>query len=157
MPLTTTTSTITPSLISTLMTSTIPGTSTSTIHQSSITDDSICIVATTSTLPSTPTSNDCLDDLSPDQLIYLATQTQQSIKELTTFLDNIRSRLTNFRDLGIIDDKLSTDYGSATLVTRTSWTYSSAVKELQELEQLNDIATKKTSAAWTIRSPKSQA
>ena len=105
--------------------------------------------ATTSTPLSTPT--DCLEDLSPDQLIYLATQTQSSIKELTTFLDNIRSRLTNFRDLGIIDDKLSTDYGSATLVTRTSWTYSSAVKELQELEQLEGIATKKTSASWTIK------
>ena len=154
MPLTTTTSTITPSQTSTLMTSTIPGTVTSTIHQSSTKDDTTSLAATTSTLPSTPTSNDCLDDLSPDQLIYLATQTQQSIKELTTFLDNIRSRLTNFRDLGIIDDKLSTDYGSATLITRTSWTYSSAVKELQELEVLEGIATKKTSASWTIRAAK---
>ena len=107
------------------------------------------LVATTSTLPSTPT--DCLEDLSPDQLIYLATQTQSSINELKTFLDNIRTRLTNFRDLGIIDDKLSTDYGSATLITRTTWTYSSAVKELQELEQLEGIATKKTSASWTIK------
>jgi hypothetical protein len=105
--------------------------------------------ATTSTLPSTPT--DCLEDLTPTQLIYLATQTQSSIKELTTFLDNIRTRLTNFRDLGIIDDKLSTDYGSATLVTRTSWTYSEAVKQLQELEQLEGIACKKTSASWTIK------
>ena len=157
MPLTTTTSTITPSQTSTLMTSTIPGTVTSTIHQSSNKDDTTSLAATTSILPTTPTSNDCLDDLPPDHLIYLATQTQQSIKELTTFLDNIRTRLTNFRDLGIIDDKLSTDYGSATLVTRTSWTYSEAVKQLQELEQLNDIATKKTSASWTIRAPKPQA
>lgn len=102
-----------------------------------------------STLPSTHT--DCLEDLSPDQLIYLATQTQSSIAELKTFLDNIRARLTNFRDLGIIDDKLSTDYGSATLVTRTSWTYSEAVKQLQELEQLEGIACKKTSASWTIK------
>jgi hypothetical protein len=107
------------------------------------------LVATTSTLPSTPT--DCLEDLSPDQLIYLATQTQSSIKELTTFLDNIRARLTNFRDLGIIDDKLSTDYGSATLITRTTYSYSPAVKQLQELEVLEGIATKKTSASWTIK------
>ncbi len=107
------------------------------------------LVATTSTLPSTPT--DCLEDLSPDQLIYLATQTQSSINELKTFLDNIRSRLTNFRDLGIIDDKLSTDYGSATLVTRTTYSYSPAVKQLQELEVLEGIATKKTSASWTIK------
>jgi hypothetical protein len=107
------------------------------------------LVATTSTLPSTHT--DCLEDLTPTQLIYLATQTQSSINELKTFLDNIRARLTNFRDLGIIDDKLSTDYGSATLVTRTSWTYSEAVKQLQELEQLEGIACKKTSASWTIK------
>ena len=139
------------------MTSTIPGTVTSTIHQSSNKDDTTSLAATTSTLPSTPTSNDCLDDLSPDQLIYLATQTQQSIKELTTFLDNIRSRLTNFRDLGIIDDKLSTDYGSATLITRTTYSYSPAVKQLQELEVLEGIATKKTSASWTIRGPKPDA
>ena len=139
------------------MTSTIPGTVTSTIHQSSTKDDTTSLAATTSILPTTPTSNDCLDDLPPDHLIYLATQTQQSINELKTFLDNIRARLTNFRDLGIIDDKLSTDYGSATLITRTSWTYSEAVKQLQELEQLEGVATKKTSAAWTIRAPKPQA
>jgi hypothetical protein len=102
-----------------------------------------------STLPSTPT--DCLEDLSPDQLIYLATQTQSSIKELTTFLDNIRARLTNFRDLGIIDDKLSTDYGSATLVTTTTYAYSEAVSQLKELEAMEGIATKKTSTSWRIK------
>ena len=139
------------------MTSTIPGTVTSTIHQSSNKDDTTSLAATTSILPTTPTSNYCLDDLPPDHLIYLATQTQQSINELKTFLDNIRARLTNFRDLGIIDDKLSTDYGSATLITRTTYSYSPAVKQLQELEVLEGIATKKTSASWTIRGPKPDA
>ena len=103
------------------------------------------------------TTNDCLDNLPPEQLVYLATQTQQSINELKTFLDNIRSRLSDFRDLGIIDDKLSTDYGSATLITRTTYSYSPAVKQLQELEVLEGIATKKTSASWTIRGPKPDA
>ena len=131
------------------MTLTTPGTATSTIPQSSTKGDTTSLAVTSSTPLATPT--DCLEDLTPTQLIYLATQTQSSIKELTTFLDNIRARLSNFRDLGIIDDKLSTDYGSATLVTRTSWTYSEAVKQLQELEQLEGVATKKTSAAWTIK------
>jgi len=137
------------------MTPSTSGTLTSMTLTSNPPASTICTVASPSTLPSTPT--DCLEDLSPDQLIYLATQTQSSIAELKTFLDNIRARLTNFRDLGIIDDKLSTDYGSATLVTRTTYSYSPAVKQLQELEVLEGIATKKTSATWTIRAPKPQA
>jgi len=111
------------------------------------------------------TTNDCLDNLPPEQLVYLATQTQQSINELKTFLDNIRSRLSDFRDLGIIDDKLQTPYGSVTLVSTTTYVYSEAcriacakaVEDLQSLERLDEIATKKISTSWRIKASKPQA
>ena len=43
-----------------------------------------------------------------------------------------------------------------TRCTRTSWRYSKAVKELQQLEQFEGVATKKETEYWRVTLPKAE-
>ena len=92
-----------------------------------------------------------LKTTSPEALVRQITALQGAIKSMQAELDECKAGLQAHYDNGDIPDKLSTPYGSATLTTRTSWAYSSAVKQLQEMEQLEGVATKKLSSSWTIR------
>jgi hypothetical protein len=92
-----------------------------------------------------------LNTTSPEALIRQYVALQAAIKSMQAELDECKAGLQAHYDNGDIPDKLTTPYGSATLTTRSSWTYSAAVKQLQELEQLEGVATKKTSSSWTIR------
>jgi hypothetical protein len=40
--------------------------------------------------------------------------------------------------------------------TRTSWQYSNAVKELQQLEQFEGVATKRETEYWRVTLPKAE-
>lgn len=93
-----------------------------------------------------------MNTTSPEALIRQYVALQADIKRLQAELDECKAGLQAHYDLGTITDKLTTPYGSATLTTRTSWTYSPAIKQAQEMEQLEGVATKKTSSSWTIRS-----
>jgi len=88
---------------------------------------------------------------SPDTLIAFITSAQAQIKATQAHIDACKLQLQALYETGEIPDKLSTPFGSATLTQRSTWAYSSAVRQLQELEQLEGIATKKTSSSWTIR------
>jgi hypothetical protein len=88
----------------------------------------------------------------PAQLIAYITAAQAQAKSLAADIDAWKAELQAQFDAGLITDKLSTPYGSASLTTRTSWTYSPAIKQAQEMEILEGIATKKLSSSWTIRS-----
>jgi hypothetical protein len=92
-----------------------------------------------------------LNTTSPEALVRQITALQGAIKSMQAELDECKAGLQAHFDNGDITDKLSTPYGSATLTTRTSWVYSAAIKQAQEMEQLEGIATKKTSTSWTIR------
>jgi len=87
----------------------------------------------------------------PEQLIAYITAAQAQAKALAADIDAWKAELQAQFDAGLITDKLSTPFGSATLTQRSSWVYSAAVKQAQEMEQLEGIATKKTSTSWTIR------
>ena len=87
----------------------------------------------------------------PDQLVAYITSAQSEIKLLQQAIDSWKSHLSRLHDEGTIPDKLSTPHGTATLTSRSTWTYSTAVKQLQELEQLDGLATKKTSTSWTVK------
>jgi hypothetical protein len=93
----------------------------------------------------------------PEDLVRQCTALQAAIKSMQADLDACKLDLQAHYELGTIPDKLSTPYGSATLVTRVTHTYSPAVKQLQDLEILEGIATKKTSASWTIKAAKPEA
>jgi len=87
----------------------------------------------------------------PAQLIAYITAAQAQAKSLAADIDAWKAELQQHFDNGLISDKLSTPFGSATLTTRSTWSYSPAVKQLQELEQLDGLATKKVSSSWTVK------
>ena len=59
-------------------------------------------------------------------------------------------------DLKDDDGNLMANGIKATRCTRTSWQYSKAVKELQQLEQFEGVATKKETEYWRISLPKAE-
>ena len=87
----------------------------------------------------------------PEDLVAFIASAQAQSKALASDIDAWKAELQSHFDNGTITDKLSTPYGSATLVSRVTHTYSPAVKQLQEMEILEGIATKKVSSSWTIR------
>jgi hypothetical protein len=87
----------------------------------------------------------------PETLIACITCAQAQIKTIQSDIDAWKAELQAQFDAGLITDKLTTPFGSATLTQRTSWIYSAAVRQLQELEQLHDIAVKRSTYSWTIR------
>jgi hypothetical protein len=90
----------------------------------------------------------------PEDLIRLITEAQAFIKTTQSFIDDYKAQLSQHLEAGNIPDKLSTTFGSATLTTRTTYAYSPRIKEAQDLEILEGIATKKTSSSWTIKPAK---
>jgi len=105
-----------------------------------------------------PIDEEFLDTMSPEDLIYLAVSAQGTIAATKLFLDNIKERLNSLREVGLVEDKVLSPAGTATFQVRETWQYTPAVKELQDMEVLEGLATKKTSTSWTIRAikPKSE-
>lgn len=87
----------------------------------------------------------------PETLVGYITTALAQIKAIQSDIEGWKAELTAHHEAGTIPDKLSTPFGTATLTQRTTWAYSSAVRQLQELEQLEGVATKKLSSSWTIR------
>jgi hypothetical protein len=84
-------------------------------------------------------------------LLFRIRERQLQISALQQLNDHDKAALEALFNTGAISDKLSAQNVSATRTTRTTWSYSPAVKQLQELEQLDGIATQKQSTSWTIR------
>lgn len=105
-----------------------------------------------------PIDEEVLDTMSPEDLIQIAVIAQGTIAATKLLLDNIKQRLNGLRDLGLVEDKVLSPVGTASFQVRETWQYTPAVKELQDMEILEGLATKKTSASWTIRAikPKSK-
>ena len=93
-------------------------------------------------------------ELPTDTLILRIRERQQQIDALKKLIDSDKITLeTRFLE-GSISDKLSTKNVSATRSTRTSYSYSPAVKQLQEMEVIDGIATPKQTVSWAIRESK---
>ena len=93
-------------------------------------------------------------ELSTDTLILRIRERQQQIEALQKLIDSDKITLESRFLEGSITDKLSTKKVSATRFTRTSYTYSSAVRVLKESEVYNRIATSKETVIWTIKESK---
>ena len=93
-------------------------------------------------------------ELPTDTLILRIRERQQQIDALKKLIDSDKITLESRFLEGSITDKLSTKNVSATRSTRTSYTYSQAVKQLQEMEVIDGIATPKQTVSWTIRESK---
>ena len=93
-------------------------------------------------------------ELPTDTLILRIRERQQQIEALKRLIDSDKVTLESRFLEGSITDKLSTKNVSATRLTRTSYTYSSAVRLLKEMEVADGIATPKQTVSWTIRESK---
>lgn len=101
-----------------------------------------------------PIEEEVLDTLSPEDLIRIAIIAQSTVATTKLLIDNIKQRLNGLRDLGLVEDKVLSPVGTASFQVRETWQYTPAVKELQDMEILEGLATKKTSTSWTIRAIK---
>ena len=93
-------------------------------------------------------------ELPTDTLILRIRERQQQIDALKKLIEGDKITLESRFLEGSITDKLSTKNVSATRSTRTSYTFSPAVKQLQEMEVIDGIATPKQTISWTIREGK---
>jgi hypothetical protein len=62
-----------------------------------------------------------------------------------------KAHLQDLFDEGLITDSVSYEGITAKIQQRKTWQYSPAIKELQDMEQLEGTATQKVSSSWTVR------
>lgn len=91
------------------------------------------------------TADDVLDRLA--DLISQKQQAEEGIEEAKTVLELMRKN-------GLIGDELSHPALTLKWQSRSTWQYSSAVKDLQAMEKVDGSATKKSSEGWTARPTK---
>lgn len=95
-----------------------------------------------------------------EDLIQQISDTKQAIKLMEHQLKAYMATLDEYRANGLLDSYECEDgtffINNCRLlpVTRSTWAYSSAVKELQEQEQLSGVATRKESTYLRFELPK---
>ena len=98
--------------------------------------------------------NTTTPNLTTVDILFRIRERQQQIAMLQQLNDSDKITLEVLYTEGSISGKISTANISATRSTRTSYTYSPAVKQLQEMEVIDGIATPKQTISWTIRESK---
>ncbi len=86
-----------------------------------------------------------------DDLLDLLAAAYRQKQEADHEIESIKSQLAAMRADGFIGDQLSSPSLSLSWVTRSSWQYSPAIKQAQDLEKLEGTATKRESSSWTIK------
>ena len=89
----------------------------------------------------------------PEQLLQLIADAQAFIKTAQAHIDDYKLQLQQHRDAGTISISFSHHGITATLAERKgNWAYSTAVADLQTLEQAEGIASRKPSTFfWTVK------
>ena len=91
------------------------------------------------------------EPLSPDDILDLLAKAIIRKSEAEEDISTLREMLALLRKQGIIGDELSHPELTLKWQTRSSWVYSPAVKQVQQMEQAEGVATKKTSEGWVVR------
>jgi hypothetical protein len=84
-------------------------------------------------------------------LLISIREAQCEIAELEALITEHKAHLQDLFDEGLIGDNVSHDGITAKIQQRKTWQYSSAIKELQDMEQVEGIATQKVSSSWHVR------
>lgn len=98
----------------------------------------------------------------PDSLLGVIASTKIEIARHQEILDRLMEDLALMYTAGDLDDLKDDDGNLAahgvkvSRCTRTSWQYSNAVKELQQLEQFEGVATKRETEYWRVTLPKAE-
>jgi len=85
-----------------------------------------------------------------EDLLQSIEQTRTMEKELQQRKNAEREALTQLLEQGLIDKKISTPSLSISYVSTKRWSYSPAVKQLQEMEQATGKAKCSISSSWRI-------
>ena len=91
------------------------------------------------------------EPLSADDILDLLAKAIIRKSEAEEDISTLREMLALLRKQGIIGDELSHPELNLKWQTRSSWVYSSAVKQVQQMEQAEGVATKKTTEGWVVR------
>ena len=94
--------------------------------------------------------------LTPDDLMDLLAKAITREAEAKEDIATIRDMLAVLRKEGLIGDELSSPELTLKWQSRATWVYSPAIKAAQAMEQVEGIATKKTSEGWVTRKTKSE-
>jgi len=92
--------------------------------------------------------------LSPSDIISRMAAAQRRKQDADDEIAACKQILGEMRDKGLIEDKAEADGYTVSFQTRTVWKYSPAIKQAQQFEQLEGLATKTTSGSWVLRQKK---
>jgi hypothetical protein len=90
-------------------------------------------------------------------LLISIREAQCQIAELQALIDEHKLHLQDLFEEGLISESVSHDGITAKIQQRKTWQYSPAVKELQDMEQVEGVATQKVSSSWHVRFTSSEA
>jgi hypothetical protein len=98
----------------------------------------------------------------PNSLLGVIASTKKEIARHQEILDVLMDDLALMYAAGDLDDikdeegNLAAHGIKVSRCTRTSWQYSNAVKELQQLEQFEGVAQKRETEYWRVSLPKAE-
>ena len=96
-------------------------------------------------------STETVPPLTPDDIVDLLAKAITRKSEAEEEIATLREMLALLRKQGVIGDELSHPELTLKWQTRSSWVYSAAVKQVQQMEQAEGVATKKTTEGWVVR------
>ena len=103
-----------------------------------------------------PMTIDNSQPLTADDLLDLLAKAINREAEAKEDIATIRDMLTVLRKEGVIGDELSSPELTLKWQTRSTWQYSAAIKSAQAMEQMEGIATQKTTEGWVTRKNKNE-
>lgn len=92
--------------------------------------------------------------IQPAELLKLIRIAQSERNGLDQLIDSYKLQLQQHLDDGTIPPSFQAGNIQARYTERSTWKYSAAVKQLQDLEKMEGVATKSTSKSWTITTTK---
>ena len=94
------------------------------------------------------------ESLTPDDVLNIYAKKLQRQAEDASDIETLRNMLTVFRKEGLIGDMVEHPEFTLKWTKKEIWQYSAAIKSAQAMEQVEGIATKKTTHYWVARKNK---
>lgn len=88
---------------------------------------------------------------SPERILQEIKDAQKIIVQQNCLIDELKDELDQHLKNGDIQDKYEHNGITASLRERKYWVYSDEVTKLKRKEEIDDIATKKTTSYWQVR------
>lgn len=87
----------------------------------------------------------------PERILQEIRTAQQIVIQQEALIDDLKEELNQHLESGAIEKKYEHNGITASLRERKYWVYSDEVTKLKRKEQVDDIATQKTTSYWQVR------